>query len=76
MSAAFRALPDVEVSDDQAQMELGPKELRHGVLANGLTCVFAEKRACLRGVAGTSVCTILARSNVYLRCETLRLDDD
>lgn len=37
MSAAFRALPDIDIDDVHAPFDLGPQEVRHGVLANGIT---------------------------------------
>ncbi len=36
MSAAFRALPDVELPEEDAPLPLGPTDLRHGTFANGL----------------------------------------
>lgn len=37
MSAAFRALPDVDLPNEDMPLPLGPAEtLRHGTLANGL----------------------------------------
>lgn len=72
MSAAFRALPDVEVPDDHAPLELGPKEsLLHGVLANGMTCAapcppsFASARY---GAEVATICTWICTANNWQRC--------
>lgn len=53
MSAAFRALPDVEVGDESTPLPLGPAEsLKHGQFKNGLTyyvrpCTKPQKRAAI-----------------------------
>ncbi|KAA6421450.1 MAG: chloroplast processing enzyme, partial [Trebouxia sp. A1-2] len=52
MAAEFRQLPDLEIADYHAALPLGPPDLKHGVLPNGIryyvkTCAKPQKRAAL-----------------------------
>ncbi|DBA85638.1 TPA: hypothetical protein ACH3X1_005214 [Trebouxia sp. C0004] len=52
MAAEFRQLPDLEIADYDEALPLGPPDLKHGVLPNGIryyvkTCVKPQKRAAL-----------------------------
>lgn len=46
MAAEFRQLPDLDIPDDNEALPLGPSDLKHGVLPNGMRYAYHQKCLC------------------------------
>ena len=46
MAAEFRQLPDLDIPDYDEALPLGPSDLKHGVLPNGMRYAYHQRGLC------------------------------